>query len=89
VTDPDTAYTLFGLLLADVSYLKMTGNFERVRGILMKRLDQAREMRFHIEGNWSGSEESESTLRRIVEGELDLLFGLAMFSYMLGTSKAR
>lgn len=82
VTDPDTAYALLGLLFADVSYLKMTGNFDRVRGILVTRLEQAREIRFRLEDNWLGTIESEATLRRIIEGELDLLFGLAMLSYV-------
>jgi len=77
VTDPDTAYALLGLLFADMSYLKMTGNFERVREILMKRLKQARAIRFAREHNSSGP-----VLRQIIEGELHRLFGLAMFAYV-------
>ncbi len=77
LSDKETLYKLFGILLSDLSYLKMTGKFRYLRSTLIERIQSLRERRFELEGRRRITE-----IEKIVDTETHLLFGVSVFSFL-------
>jgi len=82
--DKETLYKIFGILLSDLSYLKVTGRFAALRETLIAEIRALRSERFSFEGAISNPDESAEAkhIELPIDTETHLLFGLAIFSYL-------
>ncbi len=84
--DRRALYILFTCLLSETSYLRLTGTFQNVKECLIGFVRRSRRKRFDLEkalnGRRAGKAEATMMTRSMVAQETDLLFGLALFSYL-------
>jgi orotate phosphoribosyltransferase len=80
VRDKETLYKIFGILLTDLSYLKLTGRFARLRETLIDEIRQLRWKRLDLEGR--NPAVPAIIVEQHVDVETHLLFGMALFSYL-------
>jgi hypothetical protein len=78
-------YKLFALLLADVGYMKKTGQFRELRDELEKRVTELQKRRLEIEKEVADDSDRAEELKQIdhlVDLETHLLFGWALLSFL-------
>jgi hypothetical protein len=80
--DRESFYALLGMLFADISFLKMTGKFTRIRDVLLNRVAAIRKTRFNAERVSFGAQATEEKIRLLIEYELDNLLALALLSFL-------
>jgi hypoxanthine-guanine phosphoribosyltransferase len=83
VSDRKALYKLFALFLLDLSHLRLTGQFEKLRECIWDRVQGERDTRIQLE--CSGTKKGSALQRKILaslEIETTMLLGLSMISYM-------
>ena len=83
-------YSIYAILLSDVSYLRLAGDFAALRQSLMDRVSQSRDHRLRIEResmakpriSARSAKKLSEMLAEEVQVETYYLFGLALFCYM-------
>lgn len=73
----EALYKIYGVLIANISHLRASRSFELLRATLDKAIDDLREQRFAYE-----YPTQRDVIKRIVNVETFLLFGLALFSFL-------
>jgi orotate phosphoribosyltransferase len=76
-SEKETLYRIFAILLLDLNYLRMTGQFKKLRSNLIERIRDLREIRFSLDGH-----DEDHHIEKYVETETYLLFGIALFSFL-------
>lgn len=90
--DRRALYMLYTCLLSEISYLRLVGGFQRLKKSLVKSILQIRgqrlETEFQMERRRGARAETAMRIRSLVSRETNLLFGLALFSYLDHDSEA-
>lgn len=86
IRDKSILFKLFGILLCDIQYIRLAGHFERLRDVILERVEDSWLQRFKLERqakNGKASREGVAdSLREQVDLEFYLLFGLSLFSFL-------
>jgi hypothetical protein len=84
VSDKESLFKLFGILFANIQFIRLTGHFEELRGHLLERIKRASSHRFALEEKAGGQPNPHvlDEIRLEVEQEVYFLFGLALFSFL-------
>lgn len=84
VTRRSTIFTIFGLLLSDIQFIRFKGYFKTLHAVIRKRLRKSQRKRFNLEKrarkNKTFSPELAAKIQDEVELEICFLLGLSLFS---------
>lgn len=88
-TNKEKIYQTFGVLLCDVSYLRISGQFDELRRTIIEIIRKHRDSRIKIEqssrkgfGKKGFIKETIFEIEKHIETESYFLFGLSLFSYL-------
>ena len=82
MSDRRALYRLFALLLLDLSHLRLTGQFEKLRESILSRVSSERDHRCQLERDTPKDAQLVDKVKQAIDIETNMFFGLALVSYM-------